>query len=69
MSSISSRKKFTTGVSLEPDVLQYLDQLTTQTSLNRSWVLNAIVREYIRLAHHGEPAPFPSREAIISLNE
>ena len=68
MSSTSSRKKFTTGVSLEPDVLQYLDQLTTQTSLNRSWVLNAIVREYIRLYNPGEPAPFLSREAIISLN-
>lgn len=68
MSSTSLRKKFTTGVSIEPDVLQYLDQLTTQTNLNRSWVLNAIVREYIRLAHPGDKAPFLSREAIINLN-
>ncbi len=57
MSSNSSRKKFTTGVSLEPEVIRSLDELVVLTGLNRSWVLNTIVLEYLRLAQQGHLAP------------
>ena len=66
MSSISPRKKFTTGVSLEPEVVQSLDALVVQTGLNRSWVLNTIVREYLRLAQEGNATHLFTREAIIN---
>ena len=66
MSSTSPRRKFTTGVSLEPEVVQSLDALVLQTGLNRSWVLNTIVREYLRLARQGNAAPLLTREAIIN---
>jgi metal-responsive CopG/Arc/MetJ family transcriptional regulator len=63
----NTRKKYTTGVSLEPDVIQYLDQLTTRMSLNRSWVLNAIVRDYILAAGDRPLKPLAQKEAIIKL--
>jgi metal-responsive CopG/Arc/MetJ family transcriptional regulator len=66
MSSTSPRRKFTTGVSLEPEVVQCLDELVIQTGLNRSWVLNTIVREYLRLARQGNDTPLMTREAIIN---
>jgi hypothetical protein len=56
-SSSSQRRKFSTGVSLEPDVVDYLERLTIQANLNRSWILNAIVREYARLAQSHGIAP------------
>lgn len=67
MSPSFMRRKFTTGVSLEPDVVQYLDDLTRQTSLNRSWLLNAIVREYVRLAPSRPLVPLSSSETVIEL--
>ena len=60
------QQKFTTGVSLEPEVVQSLDALVVQTGLNRSWVLNTIVREYLRLAQEGNTTPLFTREAIIN---
>jgi metal-responsive CopG/Arc/MetJ family transcriptional regulator len=67
MSSKSNRKNYTTGVSLEPEVVRSLDELAAQSGLNRSWVLNTIVREYLRLAQMHPLTGFPSREAIIRL--
>ena len=66
MSSTSPRRKFTTGVSLEPEVVQSLDALVVQTGLNRSWVLNTIVMEYLRLAQQGHVTPLMTRESIIN---
>lgn len=67
MSTQSSRRRHKTGVSLEPEVVQSLDRLALQAGLNRSWVLNTIVREYLRLMQErGLPPPL-SREAIINL--
>jgi hypothetical protein len=67
MSSNSSRKKFTTGVSLEPEVVRSLDELVVQTGLNRSWVLNTIVLEYLRLAQQGNVTDLITREGIINV--
>lgn len=61
----SSPPKYKTGVSLEPEVARSLDELAARSGLNRSWVLNAIVREYLRLTPEPEVAPLLSREAII----
>ena len=66
MSANSSRKKFITGVSLEPEVVRSLDALVVQTGLNRSWVLNTIVREYLRISLEGGVAPLMTREWIIN---
>jgi predicted DNA-binding protein len=66
-SSSSPRKNYITGVSLEPEVVDRLDQLAVQTGLNRSWVLNTIVREYLRIMGERDVAPLPPREAIIKL--
>jgi metal-responsive CopG/Arc/MetJ family transcriptional regulator len=61
------RKNYTTGVSLEPEVVRSLDELAARSGLNRSWVLNTIVREYLRLAQEHASITFPAREAIIKL--
>jgi hypothetical protein len=63
----SPRKNHITGVSLEPEVVDRLDQLAVQTGLNRSWILNTIVREYLRLMGERDAAPIPPFETIIKL--
>ncbi len=67
MSLQTSSKNYRTGVSLEPEVVRSLDELAAQTGLNRSWVLNTIVREYLRLAQE-RSLTLPTREAIIQIN-
>ena len=67
MSTNTNRKRFTTGVSLEPEVVRYLDALAVQSGFNRSWVLNTIVREYLRFAQERGIVPLASRDAIIKL--
>jgi hypothetical protein len=37
------------GVSFEPQVLEYLNDLSKRMKMNRSWVLNTIVYEYAKL--------------------
>lgn len=37
-----------TGVSLRPEIMDYLDQLVAQTQTSRSWVLNTLVAEHAR---------------------
>lgn len=39
-------KKQITGVSFDPDVVAYLDELRQNTDRSRSWLINAIVRDY-----------------------
>jgi len=38
-----------TGVSLEPEIMNYLDDLSRRMGVDRSWVLNTIVYEYAKM--------------------
>ncbi|HEY7119034.1 MAG TPA: ribbon-helix-helix protein, CopG family [Tepidisphaeraceae bacterium] len=68
MSSNPNRKQnYKTGVSLEPEVVSYLDQLAAQTGLNRSWLLNTIVAEHARVARERGLVPPLSRGAVIRI--
>jgi len=60
-------KKYSTGVSLDPDVQLYLDDLARRMGMSRSWVLNTIVYEYAQLMEKKQLTPLSSREAIIRL--
>lgn len=60
-------KRFFTGVSLEPEVQHYLDDLARRMGMSRSWVLNTIVYEYAKLMENKHLPPLSSREAIIRL--
>ena len=55
------------GVSLEPHVQRYLDDLANRMGMSRSWVLNTIVHEYAALMESKRLTPLSSREAIIRL--
>ena len=57
--------RFYTGVSLEPDVSAYLDDLAQRMGMSRSWVLNTIVYEYAKFMEQKNIKPLVSREAII----
>ncbi len=59
--------RFYTGVSLEPEVTSYLDDLARRMGMSRSWVLNTIVLEYAGFIEHMNLKPLESREAIIRL--
>lgn len=63
----ATRKNYITGVSLEPEVLAYLDQASASMGLSRSWLLNTIVREYLRLAQQHNHPPLGSRESVIRI--
>ena len=65
--STKKRARFYTGVSLEPEVSAYLDDLARRMNMSRSWVLNTIVHEYARYIENKNIAPLESREAIIRL--
>jgi predicted transcriptional regulator len=67
MSSHRTTNRFRTGVSLEPEVSAYLDDLARRMGTNRSWVLNTIVYEYAKFIEHRNLKPLESREAIIRL--
>ena len=65
-SAMSSKKKnVCTGVSLEPEVWDYLNDLSRRMRLNRSWVLNTIVHEYAQFMEHKQLKPLQSREELI----
>ena len=71
MSSTSRTKRnrnYKTGVSLEPEVVDYLDELAVRTGFNRSWLLNTIVAEHAELARkRGLVPPLSSRGAVIRI--
>src|SRR5207302_1964006 len=48
MSTIHRPNRFRTGVSLDPEISAYLDDLALRMGTNRSWVLNTIVYEYAK---------------------
>ncbi len=56
-----------TGVTLEPPVAAYLDDLADRMRMNRSWVLNTIVHEYAAFMEKKNLTPLSSRERIIRL--
>lgn len=61
------KNRFYTGVSLEPEVSEYLNDLARRMRVSRSWVLNTIVHEYARYIEHNNLKPLESKEAIIRL--
>ncbi len=65
--STKKTTRFYTGVSLEPEVSDYLNDLAARMRVNRSWVLNTIVYEYAKLMEHKNLSPLSSREKIIRL--
>ena len=67
MTTKNKSARFRTGVSLEPEVTSYLDQLALRMGTSRSWVLNTIVYEYAKFIEHKNIAPLQSKEAIIRL--
>jgi len=67
MSQTKKSPRYYTGVSLEPEVSAYLDDLASRMRMNRSWVLNTIVHEYAKLMERKNLTPLESREAIIRL--
>ena len=56
---------FYTGVSLEPPVVEYLDDLAKRMGMSRSWVLNTIVYEYAKLIENKKLMPQRSIVAAI----
>ena len=70
MSSTTTKTKknrYYTGVSLEPEVSAYLDDLAQRMRMSRSWVFNTIVHEYAGFIENKNITPLASREAIIRL--
>lgn len=57
-----------TGVSLEPEVSEYLNELAGRMRMNRSWVLNTIVHEYAKYMESKNLSPLQSREAVVRLS-
>ena len=63
----TKKNRFYTGVSLEPEVSEYLNDLARRMRMNRSWVLNTIVHEYAGFIEKKNLKPLASREDIIRL--
>jgi hypothetical protein len=59
--------RYYTGVSLEPEVSDYLNDLAGRMGMSRSWVINTIVHEYAKLMEKKQLKPLSSREAVIRL--
>jgi hypothetical protein len=53
------------GVSFEPQVLDYLNDLSKRMKMNRSWVLNTIVYEYAKLIENKKLMPERSVMEVI----
>ena len=43
------KRRYVTGITLDPEVQVYLDDLAMRMRSSRSWVLNTIVYEYARM--------------------
>jgi hypothetical protein len=65
--SSKNNSRFYTGVSLEPEVSAYLDDLAQRMRMSRSWVLNTIVHEYARYIERKNLTPLESRDDYPSL--
>ena len=65
MSNRNSSNRYYTGVSLEPEIIAYLDDLAGRMGMNRSWVVNTIVYEYAQVIESRQLKPLASRTALI----
>lgn len=54
------RKRLSTGIILEADVFQYLELLGGNLQRSRSFLVNAIVRDYARLQQRTDGNAVPS---------
>jgi len=54
-------KRIIAGVSLEPSVMMYLDELAARMGMSRSWVLNTIVYEYAKIVEKTSLVPLAAR--------
>jgi len=54
-----------TGISLEPAIMDYLDDLSFRMGMHRSWVVNTIVYEYAKLVEKKNLNPLPTREVVL----
>lgn len=50
-------KRITTGISLDGDVVAYLEELGKREDRDRSWLINAIVREHAERSAQGKTMP------------
>jgi hypothetical protein len=64
----TKKNRFYTGVSLEPEVTDYLNDLAGRMGMSRSWVVNTIVYEYAKVIESKNLKPLSSREALIRVN-
>jgi predicted transcriptional regulator len=58
---MSITRKFYTGVGLDPEVVQFLADLSQQTQRTRSWLINAIILDQaqrLRLEQEAKAAEF-----------
>jgi hypothetical protein len=53
-------RRYTTGITLDPPVHAYLDELAQRMRCSRSWVLNTIVYEYATLIEKKNLTPLVS---------
>ena len=67
-------RRYITGITLDPSVRAYLDDLALRSRTSRSWVLNSIVYEYAKLIEKKNLAPLAvtliapsSKEPVITL--
>jgi predicted transcriptional regulator len=67
MSKPIQKSRHYAGVSFEPEVSAYLDDLAGRMRMSRSWVLNTIVHEYAQFIERKNLTPLESRETIIRL--
>ena len=63
----TKKNRFYTGVSLEPEVTEYLNDLGDRMGMSRSWVINTIVYEYAKVIESKNLKPLSSREALIRI--
>ena len=54
MSQVLMKSKPKSSVAFEPDVYEYLAELQERFDRDRSWLINAIVRDYARRAGDGQ---------------
>jgi len=48
------KQKHRASVAFEPDVVDYLEVLQEQLDRDRSWLINAIIRDYARRVREGQ---------------
>lgn len=67
-------RRFITGITLDPNVHAYLDDLAARSRTSRSWVLNSIVYEYAMMMERKNLVPLAaafkastSKEPVIKL--